>query len=127
MLLLIWCCAKLVLLLQYQMLHLMQQIHHSNDKDTKYANQDTKYANQNYLNQKNRPNKTPGTPSKSKGYANLMNFSPNMQCIDLCCFVARQFLMGIYALFLRTFYRSKKCGGVPKMTNIRYDRARLVL
>ena len=48
----------------------MQQIHHSNDKDTKYANQNTKYANQNNLNRKNMPNKTLDTPSKSKEYAN---------------------------------------------------------
>ena len=31
-----------------------------------------------------------------------------------------QFLSQIYALFLRTFYRPKKYGGVPKMTNMRY-------
>ena len=37
-----------------------------------------------------------------------------------CCFVAIQFLLRIYALFWRTFYRPKKYGGVPKMTIIRY-------
>ena len=52
------------------MLHLMLQIHHSNDKDTMYANQNPNYANQNNLNEKNILNKTPGTPSKSKEYAN---------------------------------------------------------
>ena len=30
-------------------------------------------------------------------------------------------LSRIYALFWRTFYRRKKYGGVPKMTNIRYE------
>ena len=52
------------------MLHLMLQIHHSNDKDTMYANQNPNYANQNNLNEKNISNKTPGTPSKSKEYTN---------------------------------------------------------
>ena len=46
------------------------------------------------------------------------NLLPN---IDLRCFVAKQFLSRIYALFWRTFYRPKKCGGVPKMTNMRYE------
>ena len=32
-----------------------------------------------------------------------------------------QFLSPIYALFWHTFYRPKKYGGVPKMTNMRYD------
>ena len=45
------------------MLHLMQQMHLSNDKDTKYANQ-------NNLNQKNTPTKIQWTPSKSKQYVN---------------------------------------------------------
>ena len=40
--------------------------------------------------------------------------------INLLCFVVTQFLSRIYALFWRTFYRPKKYGGVPKMTNMRY-------
>ena len=43
--------------------------------------------------------------------------------IDLRCFVVTQFLSRIYALFWRTFYRPKKYGGVPKMTNMRYADA----
>ena len=41
--------------------------------------------------------------------------------IDLRCFIAKQFLSRIYALFWWTFYRPKKCVGVQKITNIRYD------
>ena len=63
------------------------------------------------------PNKTPGTPNKTKCEFAFQN-------IDLHCFVARQFLSQIYALFWRTFYRSKKYGGVPKMTIIRYAAVR---
>ena len=57
------------------MLHLMQQIHHLNAEDTKYANQNSKYANQNskYANQNSK-------------YA---------QYINLRCFVAMQFLSQI--------------------------------
>ena len=59
------------------------------------------------------PNKTPNAQFQSKEYAKKTN-------IDLSCFVAMHLLSRIYALFWRTFYRPKKYGGVPKMTNIRY-------
>ena len=59
------------------------------------------------------PNKTPSAQFQSKEYAKKTN-------IDLRRFVAMQFLSRIYALFWRTFYRPKKYGGVPKMTNMRY-------
>ena len=57
---------------------------------TKYANQKTKYANQNTK------------------YANKNNKYAN------------QIVVANLRTFWRTFYRPKKCGGVPKMTNIRY-------
>ena len=60
-----------------------------------------------------RQTKTPSAQFQSKEYAKKTN-------IDLRCFVAMQFLSRIYALFWRTFYRPKKIGGVPKMTNMRY-------
>ena len=59
------------------------------------------------------PNKTPSAQIQSKEYAKQIN-------TDLRCFVVMQFLSRIYALFWRTFYRPKKYGGVPKMTNMRY-------
>ena len=52
---------------------------------------------------------------------NLNQKSMTKTSIDLRCFVARQFLLQIYALFWRTFYRPKKYGGVLKMTIIRYE------
>ena len=67
------------------MLHLMQQKHHLNAEDTKYANQNSKYA----------------------------QFQFALFCCD-----------AIFVANLRTFLaynsQAKKCGGVQKMTNMRY-------
>ena len=101
------------------------------------------------MNEKNTPTKPPRTPSKSKEYANQNTKDAILikrlrqpkyqvhhlnekirqpkhqvrhlnQKEDLRCFVARQILSRIYALFWRTFFRLKKYVGVPKMTIIRY-------
>ena len=40
--------------------------------------------------------------------------------IDLRCFVMRQLLSQIYALFRRTIWSLKNCAGVQKLTNYRY-------
>ena len=77
----------------------MQQIHHPNAKDTKYAKQNSMYANQNskYANQNNK-------------YARYW--------FTLFCREA------IFVANLRTFLaynlQAKKCSGVQKMTNIMY-------
>ena len=59
--------------------------------------------------------------SQWKLEAEFRKYEFAFQNIDLRCFVARQFLSQIYALFWRTFFRPKKYGGVPKMTIIRYE------
>ena len=79
-----------------------------------YANQNTKYAistkrirqpkhQVRHLNQKSTPTKTPSTPSQSKEYAtktpNTQSQSKEYANIDLRCFVVRQLLLRIYALF----------------------------
>ena len=74
------------------MLHLMYQIHHPNTEDTKYANQNSKYANQN---------------------SKYAQYQFTLFCRD-----------AIFVANLRTFLaynlQAKKCGGVQKITNIRY-------
>ena len=67
------------------------------------------------------PTKTPGSPKKHQVRQTKHQVCEFVfQNIDLRCFVARQILSRIYALFWRTFYRPKKYGGVPKMTIIKY-------
>ena len=104
------------------------------NQNTKYANQNTKYANQNtkYANQNTkyankylvRQSKHQVRQTKHEGrqprhqLCNLNQKSMTKTSIDLRCFVARQFLLRIYALCWRTFCRLKKYGGVPKMTNM---------
>ena len=45
------------------------------------------------------------------------------QQLRLISFVAMQFLSRTYALFWCTIYMPRKCGGVQKMTNMRYEYA----
>ena len=74
------------------MLHVMQQIHHLNAEDTKYATQDSKYANQN---------------SKYAQYRFTLFYRNAIFVTNLGTFLA---------------YNSEanKCGGVQKITNMRY-------
>ena len=64
------------------------------------------------------PTKIPSTPTKIPSTPTKIPSTPTE---NLRCFVARKFLSQIYALFWCTFYAPKKYGGVPKMTNIRYE------
>ena len=116
-----------------------QQICHLNQKNTptktpstpsqpkEYANQNTKYAisikrvrqpkhQVRHLNQKNTQPKHQIHNLNQKNTP-MWILVPN---IDLRCFVVRQLLSRIYALFRRTIWRSENCAGVQKVTNHRY-------
>ena len=63
------------------------------------------------------PTKIAGTPTKTASTPAKTASTPN---IDLRGFVARQFFVANLRTFLAYNLQAKKCGGVQKMTNIRY-------
>ena len=86
-------------------------------QNNKYANQNTKYANQNtkYANQ----NTKDAISFKSWCSWNKNVNSTPQQRFTLFC--REEIFAANLRTFWRTFYRLQKCGGVLKMTNMRYD------
>ena len=65
-----------------------------------------------------KPTKTASTPTKTASTPTETASTPN---IDLRGFVARQFFAANLLTFLVYNLQAKKCVGLQKMTNIRYD------
>ena len=63
--------------------------------------------------------RTPNTPTKIASTPTKTASTPN---IDLRGFVARQFFVPNLSTFLAYNLQATKCGGVQKMTNIRYGQ-----
>ena len=75
-------------------------MNHPDAKDTKYANQNSKYANQNLKH-----------ANQNSKYAQYW----------FRRFVAKQFFVVNLCTFLAYNLQAKKCGGVQKITNMRYE------
>ena len=90
----------------FQIPNASSQKHHPNSRETKNANQNSKYANQytKYANQNTK-------------YANQNATCVQYQITLFCCET-------IFVINLRTFlaynFQAKTCGGVQKITNMRY-------
>ena len=89
------------------------QVHQTKTKypnqNTKYAKQDTKYAKQN----------TKYAKQNTK-YAKQNTKYAKQNKILIYAVLSREIFVANSRTFWRTFYRPKKCGGVPKMTIMRY-------